>query len=316
MTSALQRLKQHSSIVADTGDIEAIKKYQPEDATTNPSLLLKASEIEAYKPYLDKAWQYAKETEQQPAKQLELACDYFAVLLGKEISEIVPGYISTEVDARLSFDTQATINKAHTLLSLYEKEGVSKDKILIKIASTWEGIKAAEQLEKEGTKCNLTLLFSDAQARACADANVFLISPFVGRILDWHVANGMEKPTDPLQDPGVQSVRSIFEFYKRHDYKTVVMGASFRNTGEIIALTGCDKLTISPNLLEDLGNLEGAEEYLLASDIAKEPKPEPLSETQFRWLHNQDAMATEKLAEGIRSFADAQEQLEARFKAM
>ena len=203
MTSALQRLKQHSSIVADTGDIEAIKKHQPEDATTNPSLLLKASEIEAYKPYLDKAWSYAKETEQDPAKQLELACDYFAVLLGKEISEIVPGYISTEVDARLSFDTQATIDKAHTLLSLYEKEGVSKDKILIKVASTWEGIKAAEQLEKEGTKCNLTLLFSDAQARACADANVFLISPFVGRILDWHVANGMEKPTDPLQDPGV-----------------------------------------------------------------------------------------------------------------
>ena len=187
---------------------------------------------------------------------------------------------------------------------------------LIKIASTWEGIKAAEQLEKEGTKCNLTLLFSDAQARACADANVFLISPFVGRILDWHVANGMEKPTDPLQDPGVQSVRSIFEFYKRHDYKTVVMGASFRNTGEIIALTGCDKLTISPNLLEDLGNLEGAEEYLLQSDIPKEPKPAPLTESQFRWLHNQDAMATEKLAEGIRSFADAQEQLEARFKAM
>ncbi|CAM4361179.1 transaldolase [Pseudoalteromonas ostreae] len=316
MTSALQRLKQHSSIVADTGDIEAIKKHQPEDATTNPSLLLKASEIEAYKPYLDKAWSYAKETEQDAAKQLELACDYFAVLLGKEISDIVPGYISTEVDARLSFDTQATIAKAHTLLSLYEKEGVSKDKILIKVASTWEGIKAAEQLEKEGTKCNLTLLFSDAQARACADANVFLISPFVGRILDWHVANGLEKPTDPLQDPGVQSVRSIFEFYKRHDYKTVVMGASFRNTGEIIALTGCDKLTISPNLLEELGNLEGAQEYLLESNIAKEPKPAPLTEAQFRWLHNQDAMATEKLAEGIRSFADAQEQLEARFKAM
>lgn len=316
MTSALQRLKQHSSIVADTGDIEAIKKHQPEDATTNPSLLLKASEIEAYKPYLDKAWQYAKETEQDAAKQLELACDYFAVLIGKEISEIVPGYISTEVDARLSFDTQATIDKAHTLLSLYEKEGVSKDKILIKVASTWEGIKAAEQLEKEGTKCNLTLLFSEAQARACADANVFLISPFVGRILDWHVANGMEKPTDPMQDPGVQSVRSIYEFYKRHDYKTVVMGASFRNTGEIIALTGCDKLTISPALLEELGELTDAQEYLLESDFTVEPKPAPLTESEFRWLHNQDAMATEKLAEGIRSFAEAQLELEADRKSV
>lgn len=316
MTSALDRLKQHSSIVADTGDIEAIRKHQPEDATTNPSLLLKASEMPAYQAYLQKAWDFAKANESDAQQQLELACDYFAVLIGKEIAEIVPGYISTEVDARLSFDAQAMINKANTLLKLYEQEGVSKDKILIKIASTWEGIKAAEQLEKEGVKCNLTLLFSQAQARACADANVFLISPFVGRILDWHVANGLEKPTDPLNDPGVQSVCSIYEFYKRHGYNTVVMGASFRNTGEIIALTGCDKLTISPGLLEELGNLTDAQEYLLESNYPLEAKPAPLTEAQFRWLHNQDAMATEKLAEGIRSFADAQETLEARFKAL
>ncbi|MBQ4844061.1 transaldolase [Pseudoalteromonas sp. MMG005] len=316
MTSALDRLKQYSSIVADTGDIEAIRKHQPEDATTNPSLLLKASEMPAYQAYLQKAWDFAKTNESDARQQLELACDYFAVLIGKEIAEIVPGYISTEVDARLSFDTQAMINKANTLLRLYEQEGVSKDKILIKIASTWEGIKAAEQLEKEGIKCNLTLLFSQAQARACADANVFLISPFVGRILDWYVANGLEKPTDPLNDPGVQSVCSIYEFYKRHDYKTVVMGASFRNTGEIIALTGCDKLTISPGLLEELGNLTDAQEYLLENNYPVEAKPAPLTEAQFRWLHNQDAMATEKLAEGIRSFADAQETLETRFKAL
>ncbi|TMP29554.1 transaldolase [Pseudoalteromonas rubra] len=316
MTSALDRLKQHSSIVADTGDIEAIRKHQPEDATTNPSLLLKAAEMPAYQDYLKAAWDYAKSQHDDAAQQLELACDYFAVLIGKEIANIVPGYISTEVDARLSFDTEATIAKAQQLLALYEQLGVSKDKILIKIASTWEGIKAAEALEKQGVKCNLTLLFSQAQARACADANVFLISPFVGRILDWHVANGLEKPTDPLQDPGVQSVRSIFEFYKRHGYNTVVMGASFRNTGEIIALTGCDKLTISPALLEELGELPATEDYLLDSDYEVTAKPAPLSESEFRWLHNQDAMATEKLAEGIRSFAAAQETLEARFKAL
>ncbi|NKC17816.1 transaldolase [Pseudoalteromonas sp. S4498] len=316
MTSALDRLKQHSSIVADTGDIEAIRKLQPEDATTNPSLLLKAAETPAYQPYLTEAWDYAKANESDADKQLALACDYFAVVIGKEIANSVPGYISTEVDARLSFDTEATIAKAKTLLNLYEAQGVSKDKILIKIASTWEGIKAAETLEREGVKCNLTLLFSEAQARACADANVFLISPFVGRILDWHVANGLEKPTDPLQDPGVQSVRSIFEFYKQHGYKTVVMGASFRNTGEILALTGCDKLTISPSLLEELAAMPANEDYLLEADFEPKAKPAALSESEFRWLHNQDAMATEKLAEGIRSFADAQETLVARFKAL
>ena len=316
MTSALDRLKQHSSIVADTGDIEAIRKHQPEDATTNPSLLLKAAEMPAYQAYLTQAWDYAKSNEFEADKQVELACDYFAVLIGKEIANIVPGYISTEVDARLSFDTEATIAKAKTLLALYKEQGISQDKILIKIASTWEGIKAAEQLEKEGIKCNLTLLFSSAHARACADANVFLISPFVGRILDWHVANGLEKPTDPLQDPGVQSVRSIYSFYKQHGYNTVVMGASFRNTGEIIALTGCDKLTISPALLEELGELTDAQEYLLENAYEVQAKPTPLTEAQFRWQHNQDAMASEKLAEGIRAFAEAQETLEARFKAL
>ncbi|WP_462159262.1 transaldolase [Pseudoalteromonas sp. GB56] len=316
MSTALQQLKQHSTIVADTGDIDAIRKHQPQDATTNPSLLLKASEIEAYKPYLDKAWSYAKSQSDDAGVQLELACDYFAVLIGKEISDIVPGYISTEVDARLSFDTQATIAKAKQLLALYDLEGVSRDKILIKIASTWEGIKAAEQLEQEGIRCNLTLLFSEAQARACADANVYLISPFVGRILDWHVANGMAKPTDPLADPGVQSVRSIYDFYKSHGYNTIVMGASFRNVGEILALTGCDRLTISPALLEELEQLPANTDYLLAQPSSVSAKPAALSESEFRWLHNQDAMATEKLAEGIRSFAQAQLDLEARFKAL
>ncbi|WP_105214640.1 MULTISPECIES: transaldolase [unclassified Pseudoalteromonas] len=316
MTTALQELKQHSTIVADTGDIEAIRKHQPQDATTNPSLLLKASEIPAYQPYLDKAWQYARSQSDDTSAQLALACDYFAVLIGKEIADIVPGYISTEVDARLSFDTQASIAKAKQLLALYDLEGVSRDKILIKIASTWEGIKAAEQLEKEGIRCNLTLLFSEAQARACADANVYLISPFVGRILDWHVANGMEKPSDPLADPGVQSVRSIYEFYKGHGYETIVMGASFRNTGEILALTGCDRLTISPALLEELAQLPANTEYQLTSPASVAAKPAALSESEFRWLHNQDAMATEKLSEGIRAFAEAQVELERRFAAL
>lgn len=316
MSTALTELKKHSSIVADTGDIDAIKKHLPEDATTNPSLLLKASEIPAYQPYLAKAWQYAKSQHQSAEQQLILACDYFAVLIGKEISNTVSGYISTEVDARLSFDTQGTIAKAKQLLALYQLEGVSQDRVLIKIAATWQGIKAAEQLEKEGVKCNLTLLFSQAQARACADANVFLISPFVGRILDWHVANGMEKPADPLNDPGVQSVREIYQFYKRHGYNTVVMGASFRNTGQILALTGCDKLTISPALLEELGQLPANTNYQLTMPSSVEEKPQPLTHSEFLWLHNQDAMATEKLAQGIRAFAQAQQDLEARFSAL
>ncbi|SFC37476.1 transaldolase [Pseudoalteromonas denitrificans] len=316
MTAVLAALKAKSTIVADTGDIEAIKQHKPQDATTNPSLLLKASEIPAYQTYLKQAWQFAKESESDESKQLSLACDYFAVLIGKEITEVVPGYISTEVDARLSFDTQATIEKAKLLLSLYEKIGVSKDKILIKIASTWEGIKAAEVLEKEGIKCNLTLLFSEAQARACADANVFLISPFVGRILDWHVANGMEKPTDPLKDPGVQSVREIYSFYKSHGYKTVVMGASFRNTGEILALTGCDRLTIAPTLLDELATLKDVPDYSLVQPTEILEKPEALTQSQFRWSHNEDPMATEKLADGISQFAKAQVELEKRFSTL
>ena len=313
MTQILAALKAQSTIVADTGDIAAIKAHQPQDATTNPSLLLKASEIEAYQPLLASALEYAKANETDQAKQISLACDYFSVLLGKEISEVVPGYISTEVDARLSFNTEATVTKAKSLLALYKEVGVDTDKILIKIASTWEGIKAAEQLEKEGIKCNLTLLFSDAQAKACADANVFLISPFVGRILDWHVKNGMAKPESALDDPGVQSVRSIYNFYKSHGYNTVVMGASFRNTGEILALTGCDRLTISPALLKELAELESADIHPLEKPTEVLPKPAALTESEFRWQHNQDAMATEKLAEGIRLFAEAQVDLETRF---
>jgi transaldolase len=313
MTQILAALKAQSTIVADTGDIAAIKAHQPEDATTNPSLLLKASEIEAYQPLLQQALAYAKANESNSEQQVALACDYFSVLLGKEISEVVPGYISTEVDARLSFNTEATIAKAKALLALYREVGVDTNKILIKIASTWEGIKAAEQLEKEGIKCNLTLLFSEAQAKACADANAFLISPFVGRILDWHVKNGMPKPKSALDDPGVQSVRSIYNFYKTHGYETIVMGASFRNTGEILALTGCDRLTISPALLTELAELTDAEVHPLEKPTEVLPKPAPLTENEFRWQHNQDAMATEKLAEGIRSFAEAQIELETRF---
>lgn len=316
MANILEALKAQSTIVADTGEIDAIKHHQPEDATTNPSLLLKASELESYQPLLAKALAYGKANASDENTQIALACDYFAVLIGKEIAQVVPGYISTEVDARLSFDTNATIAKAKQLLALYAQEGVSQDKILIKIASTWEGIKAAEVLEKEGIKCNLTLLFSMAQARACADANVFLISPFVGRILDWHLKNGMAKPASALDDPGVQSVRSIFDFYKRHGYNTVVMGASFRNTGEILALSGCDRLTISPALLSELAELTDADVHPLSLPAATDAKPQPLSESEFRWQHNEDAMATEKLAEGIRLFAQAQVELEQRFKSL
>ena len=316
MTSALQRLKQHSSIVADTGDIEAIKKHQPEDATTNPSLLLKASEIEAYKPYLDKAWQYAKETEQQPAKQLELACDYFAVLLGKEISEIVPGYISTEVDARLSFDTQASIAKGKKLIAMYNEAGISNERILIKVASTWEGIKAAEQLEQDGINCNLTLLFNFAQAQACAEANIYLISPFVGRILDWHKKDSGKSEYSANEDPGVISVSSIYNYYKAKGYKTVVMGASFRNIGEILELAGCDRLTISPNLMDELANSNDTISQKLFDEQPAIAAEAQLTEAQFRWQMNQDAMATEKLAEGIRNFAIDQAKLEQQLLAL
>ena len=246
----LSALKQMTTVVADTGDIDAIRQFTPQDATTNPSLLLKASQDPKYAPLLDQARAWAQTQGGSDAEMLANMTDYLAVLIGTEITKIVPGYISTEVDARFSFDTKATLDKAHRLIELYDAQGISKDRVLIKIASTWEGIQAARELEKEGIRCNLTLLFGFAQAQACADAGAYLISPFVGRILDWYKKQSPDADFSGDNDPGVQSVTRIYNYYKANGYDTVVMGASFRNTGEIISLAGCDRLTIGPGLLE------------------------------------------------------------------
>lgn len=253
MSSSLAQLKNFTTVVADTGDFEAIKQYKPTDATTNPSLILSAASMPQYKHLITKAVEYGRSTGNRPAEQLEAASDKLVVLFGNEILKIVPGRVSTEVDARLSFDKEASIQKAKRLIQLYEEQGVERDRILIKLASTWEGIQAAKELEERyGIHCNLTLLFSFCQAVACAEAGVTLISPFVGRILDWYVANTDQKTFEPDEDPGVISVTKIYNYYKKYGYKTVVMGASFRNVGEIKALAGCDLLTISPKLLEEL----------------------------------------------------------------
>jgi len=302
-------------VVADTGDIDAIKKYQPQDATTNPSLILSASALPQYAPLIDEAIAYAKAQSANKAQQLIDAEDKLAVNIGLEILKIVPGRISTEVDARLSYDTQATVEKARKLIALYNAAGISNDRILIKIASTWQGIRAAEILEKEGINCNLTLLFSEAQARACAEAGVYLISPFVGRILDWYKANTDKKEYAPAEDPGVISVTKIYNYYKEYGYKTVVMGASFRNVGEIIELAGCDRLTIAPALLKELQENSTALVRKLEYKGEVKAKPQPLTEAEFYWQHNSDAMAVEKLAEGIRKFAVDQEKLEAMLSA-
>ncbi len=312
MSDKLSQLKAMTDVVADTGDIEAIRRFTPQDATTNPSLLLKAAALPQYQPLLEDARRTASQQSGGEQEALNAACDHFAVAVGREILDIVPGRVSTEVDARLSFDSDATIARARHLIDSYAAAGIPAERILIKVAATWEGIRAAEVLEKEGIQCNLTLLFGFEQAQACADAGVFLISPFVGRILDWHKANRDLQVTRGEDDPGVQSVRRIYNYYKTHGYNTVVMGASFRNTGEIEALAGCDRLTISPGLLEELAadtaplprclSPEGA-----ASDDAKTQ----LSEKVFRFGVNEDAMATEKLAEGIRNFIADQRKLEA-----
>ncbi|MCH1924488.1 transaldolase [Shewanella sp. C32] len=314
MANTLAQLKSVTTIVADTGDIEAIKRYQPEDATTNPSLILKASQIPEYAALIDEAVTWAKAQSSDAAQQLEDAGDKLAVNIGLEILKIVPGRISTEVDARLSFDKEASIAKAKKLIKLYSDAGIDKSRILIKLASTWEGICAAKELEAEGINCNLTLLFSFAQARACAEAGVFLISPFVGRILDWY-KKSTGKDYTASEDPGVVSVTSIYNYYKKHGYKTVVMGASFRNTGEIIELAGCDRLTIGPNLLEELANADTVIETKLIATTDVEAAPAPLTEAQFRWEFNEDAMAVEKLAEGIRNFAIDQGKLETMLTA-
>ncbi len=307
MANKLEQLKTMTDVVADTGDIEAIQKYSPLDATTNPSLLLKAAELPHYKAVLKSAIEWAKETDSSQVQ--EKACDRFGVMIGKEILSIIPGKVSTEVSAKLSFDTDLTIQKARELIAMYETEGIARDRVLIKIASTWEGIKAAEVLEKENINCNLTLLFSFAQAVACAEAGVFLISPFVGRILDWYKTSTGKTEYAALEDPGVLSVTRIYNYYKTHGYNTVVMGASFRNTGEIEALAGCDRLTISPTLLEELENDSNELPQQLGISIEPEEKVS-YSENQFRWQMNEDPMATEKLAEGIRKFAADQDKLE------
>ncbi|OOF79315.1 transaldolase [Rodentibacter caecimuris] len=315
MTTQLDSLRSMTVVVADTGDIEAIKKYQPQDATTNPSLILSASALPQYAPLIDEAVSYAKSQSNDKTQQLIDAEDKLAVNIGLEILKIVPGRISTEVDARLSYNTQATVEKARKLIALYNAAGISNDRILIKIASTWQGIRAAEILEKEGINCNLTLLFSEAQARACAEAGVYLISPFVGRILDWYKANSDKKDYAPAEDPGVISVTKIYNYYKEYGYNTVVMGASFRNVGEIIELAGCDRLTIAPPLLKELQENSTALERKLDFKGEVKAKPQPLTEAEFYWQHNSDAMAVEKLAEGIRKFAVDQEKLEVMLAA-
>ena len=306
MTSKLEQLKQFTTVVADTGDLDAIARLQPVDATTNPSLLLKAATLPRYADLLGQAVSAGQ-------GDLGLACDHFAVAVGQEILKVIPGRISTEVDARLSFDTDATLRRAERLIGLYEKAGIGRDRVLIKIASTWEGIRAAEQLEKTGVQTNLTLLFAFAQAQACADAGVFLISPFVGRIYDWYKkAEGRDFVGS--EDPGVQSVTRIYDYYKANGYDTVVMGASFRNLGQIEALAGCDRLTISPDLLQRLAEDDGQLSRQLQPGASGEPR-QSLDEGAFRWALNEDAMATEKLAEGIRLFARDQEKLEALLAA-
>ena len=315
MTTQLDSLRQMTVVVADTGDIDAIKKYQPQDATTNPSLILSASALPQYAPLIDEAVAYAKAQSNDKAQQLIDAEDKLAVNIGFEILKIVPGRISTEVDARLSYNTQATVEKARKLIALYNAAGISNDRILIKIASTWQGIRAAEILEKEGINCNLTLLFSEAQARACAEAGVYLISPFVGRILDWYKANSDKKEYAPAEDPGVISVTKIYNYYKEYGYNTVVMGASFRNVGEITELAGCDRLTIAPALLKELQENSTALVRKLEYKGEVKAKPQPLTEAEFYWQHNSDAMAVEKLADGIRKFAVDQEKLETMLSA-
>jgi transaldolase len=308
----LQQLKTMTTVVADTGDLEAIKQYQPQDATTNPSLVLKAAQMPQYAHLITEAKQWSAAQGGNNLVQMDNICDYLAVAIGKEILSAVPGRISTEVDSRLSFDTDATVARALKIIDLYHQQGISKDRVLIKIASTWEGIQAGKQLEEQDINCNLTLLFSFAQAIACAEAGVYLISPFVGRIMDWYKADMKVDGFSPEEDPGVISVGNIFDYYKQHDYKTVVMGASFRNTQEIEQLAGCDRLTISPALMQDLADDSGTLVQQLDSAQVLEAQPKlSLNQAAFRWMHNEDAMATEKLAEGIRNFTRDQEKLEA-----
>ncbi|NQT26884.1 transaldolase [candidate division KSB1 bacterium] len=304
MMNQLETLRTMTQVVADTGDIDAINQYKPVDATTNPSLLFKAAQLPQYEALGKNAVRFGKSKATDVEIQSLWTFDKLGVNFGKEILKIVPGRVSTEVDARLSFDTEGTIQRAKQIIALYKDAGVDSDRILIKIASTWEGIQAAKVLEQEGIHCNMTLLFSFAQAVACAEANVTLISPFVGRIMDWYKkADGTDGYPAP-KDPGVKSVTQIYNYYKKHGHKTVVMGASFRNKEEILELAGCDYLTISPGLMQELQKSEETITRKLDADTAQSLGDAKISmnENTFRWMMNEDAMATEKLAEGIRNF--------------
>jgi transaldolase len=297
----LEQLKRITTVVADSGDIEAIKLHKPIDATTNPSLILQAAKLPQYQYLITKSISQGND-------DIDNICDHLTVNLGCEIIKCIPGRISSEIDARLSFDTQASIEKAQKIIALYADNGIDKSRVLVKLAATWQGIKAAEELEKQGIHCNLTLLFSMAQAVACAEANVTLISPFVGRILDWHV-NKTGQQYQACDDPGVVSVKAIYQYYKQYDYKTEIMAASFRNIGEIIELAGCDLLTISPNLLTQLQDTKGQLEHKLNAATVNHRNVEtviPLTFERYLWLLNEDAMASDKLSEGIRNFAKDQ----------
>lgn len=305
MPTLLDQLKNHSIVVADTGDFASIKEYQPRDATTNPSLIAKAAGMDEYQELVDATIAQARAEARTTQDFLELAMDKLFVAFGVEILKIVPGRVSTEVDARLSFDVQGSVDKARTLIKLYEQAGVDRERILVKLATTWEGVMAAKILARDNINCNMTLLFSFAQAVACAEAGVKLISPFVGRIMDWHKKHEGREAYAPQDDPGVHSVTRIYNYYKRHGYDTEIMGASFRNHGEILELAGCDLLTISPGLLKELQSAQGEVRPKLDPETARKSGEDMISldEKGFRWMLNEDQMATEKLAEGIRLFA-------------
>ncbi|HKJ94650.1 MAG TPA: transaldolase [Gammaproteobacteria bacterium] len=303
MTSRLESLSSVSTVVADTGEIDMIRRFKPVDCTTNPSLLLKAAQLDAYRNLVTDAVEWGRGRSGNVDEEVDAIADRLAVTFGRELLGIVPGYVSTEVDAALSFDTAGTIDKAHSLIEQYRELKVPTERVLIKVASTWEGVEAARQLQSEGIKCNMTLIFSLAQAVACAEAGAFLVSPFVGRITDWYKANTGSNYA-PDEDPGVLSVRSIYDYFKSHGLETVVMAASFRTTGQVEALAGCDRLTISPALLEELDSAPGEVPQALDPEKSAAKRVEPVSadEVSFRWQLNEDAMATEKLADGIRRF--------------
>ncbi|AAM67655.1 transaldolase [Buchnera aphidicola] len=312
----LNALKQFTTIVADTSDIESICKYKPQDATTNPSLILKAVSSSVNKRFIDQAIEYARKKGGSYNYKIVNASDKILVDLGVEILKHIPGYISSEVDARLSFNKEKCILKAKKIIDMYEEKGISRNRVLIKLAATWECIKAAEELKKNNIACNLTLLFSFAQARACAESNVFLISPFVGRIYDWYLSQNLILKNPADQDPGVLSVCKIYDFYKKYNYKTIIMGASFRNVQQILSLSGCDRLTISPVLLKELESSNKELNRKLCPPTSFLNPPVPLTEAEFRWEHNQDEMAVQKLSEGIRNFGKDQLSLEKIFSKL